>query len=63
MSGASNKLIARDFATAEATIKVQIKTLLRKVRAVNRTQAAVWAMNNDFGEQQLSRDAEEVGPA
>jgi two-component system nitrate/nitrite response regulator NarL len=31
---------------AEATVKVQLMSVLRKIKATNRTQAAVWAMNN-----------------
>lgn len=41
--GASNKLIARDLGLAEATVKVHIKAILRKAKAANRTQAAMWA--------------------
>jgi two-component system nitrate/nitrite response regulator NarL len=41
--GASNKLIARELGLAEATVKVHIKSILRKVKAANRTQAALWA--------------------
>lgn len=41
--GASNKLIARELGVAEATVKVHIKAILRKVKAANRTQAAMWA--------------------
>ncbi|MFC1458088.1 LuxR C-terminal-related transcriptional regulator [Microvirga arabica] len=41
--GASNKLIARELGLAEATVKVHIKAILRKVKADNRTQAAMWA--------------------
>jgi two-component system nitrate/nitrite response regulator NarL len=41
--GASNKLIARDLGVAEATVKVHIKAILRKVKVANRTQAATWA--------------------
>jgi two-component system, NarL family, nitrate/nitrite response regulator NarL len=44
--GASNKLIARDLGVAEATIKVHIKAILRKVRVANRTQAAMWAQQH-----------------
>jgi two-component system nitrate/nitrite response regulator NarL len=43
MEGESNKVIARKLDVAEATIKVHIKAILRKVRAKNRTQAAIWA--------------------
>src|SRR5918993_3061615 len=43
MEGESNKVIARKLDIAEATIKVHIKSILRKVRVKNRTQAALWA--------------------
>jgi len=44
MEGASNKHIARELDIAEATVKVHVKSLLIKIRAKNRTQAATWAM-------------------
>ena len=44
--GYANKVIARELEIAEATVKVHIKGLLRRLRAANRTQAAVWALNN-----------------
>lgn len=40
--GASNKVIARKLAISEATVKVHMKNLLRKMDVQNRTQAAVW---------------------
>jgi two-component system nitrate/nitrite response regulator NarL len=43
MRGEANKVIARQFDITEATVKVHIKAILRKIRAQNRTQAAVWA--------------------
>ena len=43
MEGESNKVIARKLDIAEATIKVHVKSILRKVRVKNRTQAALWA--------------------
>jgi two-component system, NarL family, nitrate/nitrite response regulator NarL len=46
VSGSSNKLIARRCNITEATVKVHLKTILRKVDVGNRTQAAVWAINN-----------------
>ncbi len=46
MQGSSNKIIARDLGVAEATVKVHIKTILRKVKVANRTQAAMWAQQN-----------------
>jgi two-component system nitrate/nitrite response regulator NarL len=39
--GASNKLIARELGVAEATVKVHLKRILRKLKAANRTQAAI----------------------
>jgi two-component system nitrate/nitrite response regulator NarL len=48
VTGASNKLIAIRLGIAEATVKVHLKTMLRKIDVNNRTQAAVWAMNNGF---------------
>jgi two-component system, NarL family, nitrate/nitrite response regulator NarL len=44
--GQSNKMIARRINIAEATVKVHIKAILRKIRVHNRTQAAIWAINH-----------------
>jgi two-component system nitrate/nitrite response regulator NarL len=41
--GAPNKVIARELDITEATIKVHVKAILRKIGATNRTQAAMWA--------------------
>jgi two-component system nitrate/nitrite response regulator NarL len=46
--GTSNNLIARDLGISYSTVKVHVKNLLRKMRVLNRTQAAVWALNNGF---------------
>src|ERR1700730_11083163 len=46
VEGDSNKIIARKISIAEATVKVHVKAILRKIRIHNRTQAAIWAMNN-----------------
>jgi two-component system nitrate/nitrite response regulator NarL len=46
MEGDSNKLIARKFDSTEATVKVHVKAILRKIRAKNRTQAAIWAASH-----------------
>lgn len=48
LNGDSNKRIANHLNITEATVKVHIKTLLRKIDAANRTQAAVWALNHGF---------------
>ena len=45
MEGASNKIIARRLVITEATVKVHMKAILRKLRLQNRTQAAIWARN------------------
>jgi two-component system nitrate/nitrite response regulator NarL len=45
VQGDSNKAIARRINIAEATVKVHVKAILRKVRAHNRTQAAIWAIH------------------
>jgi two-component system nitrate/nitrite response regulator NarL len=49
MKGDSNKQIGRKFDIAEATVKVHLKAILRKIRVSNRTQAAVWAHHNKIG--------------
>lgn len=46
IEGDSNKCIARKLAIAEATVKVHVKAILRKIRVQNRTQAAIWGMNH-----------------
>jgi len=48
IEGDSNKCIARKIDIAEATVKVHVKAILRKIRVQNRTQAAVWGMNNEL---------------
>jgi two-component system nitrate/nitrite response regulator NarL len=42
--GQSNKTIAGWLNLTEASVKVQIRRLLRKLGATNRTQAAIWAV-------------------
>ncbi len=48
VEGDSNKSIARKMDIAEATVKVHVKAILRKIRVHNRTQAAIWGMNNGW---------------
>jgi two-component system nitrate/nitrite response regulator NarL len=48
VNGSSNKLIARICTVTEATVKVHIKSILRKTRVANRTQAAIWALENGY---------------
>jgi DNA-binding NarL/FixJ family response regulator len=51
IEGDSNKCIARKIDIAEATVKVHVKAILRKIRVQNRTQAAIWGMNNGLVKQ------------
>jgi DNA-binding NarL/FixJ family response regulator len=46
VEGDSNKCIARKIDIAEATVKVHVKAILRKIRVQNRTQAAIWGVKN-----------------
>ncbi|HKY80748.1 MAG TPA: response regulator transcription factor [Sphingobium sp.] len=43
ISGLPNKVISRQLSISEATVKVHVKAVLRKLRVANRTQAAIWA--------------------
>src|SRR3984893_16724720 len=58
IEGDSNKCIARKINIAEATVKVHVKAILRKIRVHNRTQAAIWGMNNET----LTRPANDSSP-
>ena len=42
VEGAPNKVIAQKLQITEATVKVHVKAILRKIRVKNRTQAAIW---------------------
>jgi two-component system, NarL family, nitrate/nitrite response regulator NarL len=57
--GDSNKHIARHFDIAEATVKAHMKAILRKIGAINRTQAAIWAMNNGMAITDTGIDEED----
>ena len=48
MRGETNKNIARHLDMAEATVKVHVKAILRRVSAKNRTQAALWATKHGW---------------
>jgi two-component system nitrate/nitrite response regulator NarL len=47
VEGDSNKVISLKINIAEATVKVHVKAILRKIGVSNRTQAATWAMTNE----------------
>jgi two-component system nitrate/nitrite response regulator NarL len=46
VEGHPNKVIAWRLGMTEATAKVHLKSLMRKIRVDNRTQAAIWALAN-----------------
>ena len=47
MNGTSNKSIAKSLSITETTVKAHVKGLLRKLGVTNRTQAAIWALNQE----------------
>jgi two-component system nitrate/nitrite response regulator NarL len=53
VKGLSNKIIAPKLDIAEATVKVHMKSVPRKIRVANRTQAAIWALENGYGAADL----------
>lgn len=48
VKGQTNKAIANTCAVSEATVKVHLKSILRKIQVSNRTQAAIWALSHGF---------------
>jgi two-component system nitrate/nitrite response regulator NarL len=48
VKGHTNKVIARTCDITEATVKVHIRSILRKIRVGNRTQAAIWAVESGY---------------
>jgi two-component system nitrate/nitrite response regulator NarL len=44
--GKTNKNIARELNIAEATVKVHVKNLLKKIELRSRVEAAVWVLEN-----------------
>ncbi len=56
--GESNKAIARGCGITEATVKVHLKTIMRKIEAQNRTQAAIWAFENGLLVDDFAADAD-----
>ena len=63
IQGASNKDIARELDIAESTVKVHVRSLLRKIRVANRTQAAMWGSDRvrTNGELQQPRVSSPTG--
>ncbi len=54
MAGYSNKVIARELDVCEATVKVHVKAILRKLDVSNRTQAAMWASTRGFSNYHMA---------
>jgi DNA-binding CsgD family transcriptional regulator len=46
VEGHSTKRLAWSLGMSEATAKLKLKSLLRKIGVSNRTQAAIWALDN-----------------
>lgn len=55
--GHSNKVIARMCTVTEATVKVHMKSILRKIQVENRTQAAIWALKNAYFDDDKNQPA------
>lgn len=57
--GSSNKVIARALGIAEATVKIHVKGIFRKIGVANRTQAAFHVFNQGRpgGEEASRQDA------
>jgi two-component system nitrate/nitrite response regulator NarL len=53
VQGHANKVIARSCDITEATVKVHMKSILRKIQVANRTQAAVWALEHGHSADQI----------
>jgi two-component system, NarL family, nitrate/nitrite response regulator NarL len=60
--GSSNKSIAGALRIAEATVKVHLKAVLRKIGVPNRTKAALWAERVGF-ERRIARAEQDVKQA
>lgn len=59
--GDANKVIAHRMGIAEATVKVHVKAILRKLGARNRTEAALRARPHEFAWQQNSSHSADPG--
>ena len=55
-AGQSNKSIARELGLTEATVKAHVKVIMRKIKAQNRTQAAIWGLANGLDRREPARN-------
>jgi two-component system nitrate/nitrite response regulator NarL len=53
VKGHANKVIARTCSITEATVKVHLKSILRKIQVANRTQAAIWALEHGHSAEDI----------
>jgi hypothetical protein len=51
-----NKFIACRLMITEATVKVHVKAILRKIQVENRTQAATWALRHPAFAERLGNN-------
>lgn len=58
--GYPNKLISRRLDISEATVKVHVKAILRKLKVQNRTQAAIYALHHGIGGSHLDARTSEL---
>lgn len=54
VNGDPNKTIAGRLSITESTVKVHLKGILRKIKAGNRTQAAIWAVSQGIDRYPMS---------
>ena len=59
VDGGANKVIANQLGITEATVKVHLKGILKKINMANRTQAAIWALKNGLGPNVAPTEAAE----
>jgi two-component system, NarL family, nitrate/nitrite response regulator NarL len=57
VNGHSNKAIANRLQITEGTVKMHFKGVLKKINAQNRTQAAIWALQNGIAADVTSEAA------
>jgi two-component system nitrate/nitrite response regulator NarL len=63
VQGFPNKVIAHRLDISEATVKVHVKAILRKLMVQNRTQAAIWAVNHGLEGTMGAEDEAYLTPA
>ncbi|GGI67837.1 hypothetical protein GCM10007973_01220 [Polymorphobacter multimanifer] len=55
--GDGNKQISRELSITEATVKFHVSAIMRKIGALNRTQAAIWAVSQGVAESKFAASA------